>query len=219
MSLSTKCGRIVITDGLIGIGPTLVRRIVEQGGSAIYNGLLSEEYQISDAGALAHAESRVTHVPLLLTQEWDVEQLFRVAISKLVDIDGVAVNVSLPECLVRVADLPLDTWQNTLHTGLNLPFWIAKAAIGEFLAGGSSGRLVFVVEQPGVAGSNAAQASVVTALQGLSRSIAKEYGSRGITSNVVIWDRSCIPPVETILFLLGEGASFISGELFTVYGS
>jgi NAD(P)-dependent dehydrogenase (short-subunit alcohol dehydrogenase family) len=123
---------------------------------------------------------------------------------------------------------------------LRQAFWLARRVIWEFLAGGNGGRLVFVTEPPRqwAAGGPGDEPNTVVggALCSLSRSIAKEVGSRAVACNVVLaapalpaGDRTgrsgprpasaahlSLPLIESALYLASEDASFVNGEVLTV---
>ena len=66
-------------------------------------------------------------------------------------------------------------------------------------------------------------ATTRTALDAFGRSVAKEYGRRGIRCNTVVLDPLGLAPasasaLDTILFLLSEDASFVNGDLLQVSG-
>jgi NAD(P)-dependent dehydrogenase (short-subunit alcohol dehydrogenase family) len=66
-------------------------------------------------------------------------------------------------------------------------FLLARRAVSEFLAEGDGGRLVFVgsFSDRGMT-SQAAYAASKGALRGLALTLAKEYGHKGIFTNVVV---------------------------------
>lgn len=91
--------------------------------------------------------------------------------------------VAVDGLLLRVGDDDIDAVLATnvkgaLYLARSSVRWMMKAKWGRFVAVGS------VVGQMGNAGQSVYAASKA-ALDGLTRSIAREYGSRGVTANVV----------------------------------
>jgi 3-oxoacyl-[acyl-carrier protein] reductase len=113
------------------------------------------------------------------------------------------------DILVNNAGLTRDTlvmrmseadWDIVLHTNLRAAFLCSKAALKPMLKQ-RYGRIVNVSSLAGVAG-NAGQANYSASkagLIGLTKSLAKEVGSRNITVNAV-----APGPVATELFLKGK---------------
>ena len=85
--------------------------------------------------------------------------------------------------LARMKD---DDWQDVVDTNLTGAFHVARRAIGPMMKA-RWGRLIFVssvgayLGAPGQTNYAASKAGLI----GFARSIAREYGSRGITANVV----------------------------------
>jgi 3-oxoacyl-[acyl-carrier protein] reductase len=86
-----------------------------------------------------------------------------------------------------VATMPSDDWELVLRTNLDGPFYCVRRAMRSMIRG-RWGRIVNVGSVAGVVGS-AGQANYAAAkagLIGLTRSVAREVASRGITVNAVV---------------------------------
>jgi 3-oxoacyl-[acyl-carrier protein] reductase len=85
--------------------------------------------------------------------------------------------------LVRMSE---DDWSSVIDTNLTGSFRLAKRAVAKMMRL-RRGRIVFVSSVVGLLGSagQVNYAASKSGLVGMARSIAREYGGRGITANVV----------------------------------
>jgi 3-oxoacyl-[acyl-carrier protein] reductase len=85
--------------------------------------------------------------------------------------------------LVRMSD---DDWASVIDTNLTGSFRLAKRAVSKMMRA-RRGRIIFISSVVGLLGSGGQvnYAASKAGLVGMARSIAREYGSRGITANVV----------------------------------
>ena len=144
------------------------------------------------------------------------------------------------------AMMPDEDWQAVIDTNLSGSFYVARQLLPA-LIGNRWGRIILIssVSSRGTAGQ-ANYAASKAGLIGLSATLAKEYGAKGITSNVVLpglfdsdlsraavsdearaqWQRLCpagrvAEPRDVsslVLFLASEAASFINGQVIPVTG-
>jgi 3-oxoacyl-[acyl-carrier protein] reductase len=180
---------VVVTGGSRGIGRAIVLGAVERGARVAFCARTlgpGAEAVRDEAAARAGAPNRVLAVRADVSKEAEVEALFDAAIERFGRVD-VAVNnaaVNRDDLLVR---LPVEVFDEVIATNLTSAFLVARRAISEFIAQGEGGRIVSIgsLSENG-ATSQASYASSKGGLQGLTRTIAKEYGRRGIYANVVV---------------------------------
>jgi 3-oxoacyl-[acyl-carrier protein] reductase len=162
-----------------------------------------------------------------------------VAVTRFSKLDTVIAVVHATR-LPSLHDLSRDQWERLVVAPLRRVFRLARSAIEEFLAEGTGGRIVLIVDvRPGrdERGSNAI---VEQALVSLARSIAREYGRREVACNVLLpsghaaggtlaaastrpddehdatSSGDVVAVIRHALFLASPAASFINGEALVV---
>lgn len=153
------------------------------------------------------------------------------------------VQVGIEEDFSDFLDMTYESWDDAINRNLNITFNVTKEVL-PFMVSGGYGRIVNtssvtgpVVSNPGEASYSAAKAAIV----GLSRSLAIEFGDRGITVNSVLpgWigtdsqtEAEAAGGLNTplrrsatgeevangIVFLASREASYITGESLVVDG-
>ncbi len=90
----------------------------------------------------------------------------------------------------QIADLDIDRWTGLSQTAVWASFFCAQSASPYLRAAGVRGRLILISSPSGVEGSHTLPlySPVKAAQRGLAKSLAREWGSVGITVN-------CIAPV------------------------
>jgi 3-oxoacyl-[acyl-carrier protein] reductase len=164
---------VLVTGGNRGIGRAIAEAFVAQGDRVAVTtrsggapeGCLDVRCDITDAGAVeaAFAEVEAAHGP--------VEVLVANA------------GITADGLLVRMSD---DDWASVIDTNLTGSFRLAKRAVSKMMRA-RRGRIIFISSVVGLLGSGGQvnYAASKAGLVGMARSIAREYGSRGITANVV----------------------------------
>ena len=175
----------VVTGGSRGIGRAIARRLAQAGATVVVNYVSNEAAAaetveaISEAGGTARAA------------RFDVGDAaaVRAAFDEIIDREGrvdILVNnagLAIDGLLLRLKD---DDWNRVLQTNLTGVFYCTRAAVRSMLRA-RYGRIVNLTSvvasmgNPGQAAYAAAKAGVV----GLTRSLAREVASRGITVNAL----------------------------------
>jgi 3-oxoacyl-[acyl-carrier protein] reductase len=169
-----QAGRsVLVTGGNRGIGRAIAEAFLAQGDQVAVtsrsgggpDGALDLRCDITDGAAVeaAFADIEAAHGP--------VEVLVANA------------GITADTLLVRMSE---EDWASVIDTNLTGSFRLAKRAVSKMMRA-RRGRIIFISSVVGLLGSGGQvnYAASKAGLVGMARSIAREYGTRGITANVV----------------------------------
>ncbi|HEY8729807.1 MAG TPA: 3-oxoacyl-ACP reductase FabG [Acidothermaceae bacterium] len=164
---------VLITGGSRGIGLAAAKAFAAQGDR------VAVTYLSSDApeGVLA--------IRCDVTDAADVEAAFVAVEAEHGPVEVLVANAGITRdtLLLRMTD---DDWNAVIGTNLTGAYRVARRAARAMLRA-HGGRMIFVSSVVGLSGSagQANYAATKAGLVGFTRSLAREFGSRGITANVV----------------------------------
>lgn len=238
---------IVITGGSRGIGRAIVIEAARAGHDVVFG--YREDVAAAEQTRALVAELAPERVcqPLQVDQRVPeaCDEFAHAAREHVAEIRAVVCNAGINRDGMAYS-MGNESWREVIDTNLSGSFYVARAFLGDLLASGD-GRLVFVssIVEHGASGQ-ANYAASKAGLIGLSSSLAKEYGRKGLTSNVVspgmfetdmtarslpdshreFWLRFCptrrmgrpAEVAEAVLFLCSREASFINGAVLPVDG-
>ncbi len=168
----TASRSVLVTGGSRGIGLATARTLAEAGHR------VAVTYRGSAPGGLLAVRCDVTATG-------DVDRAFTEVEEQHGPVEVVVSNAGITEdsLLLRMSE---ESFTRVLDTNLTAAYRVAKRASRAMLKA-RWGRLVFVSSVVGLSGAagQANYAASKAGLVGFSRSLARELGSRGITSNVV----------------------------------
>lgn len=169
---------VIVTGTARGIGRAIMARCVEEGARVL---AIDVDPAVEEAAAAAGAEAVVGDI----TEDGIAERVVARAVERFGRLDGLVNNAAL----VLEGDLlatDWDNWRRTLAINLDAPFRWCQVAIPAMLETGG-GSIVNVSSTEGIV-ARPDHASYVTskaALNGLTRSIAIDFGRREIRANTI----------------------------------
>lgn len=232
---------VLINGGSRGIGAAMVKTFADAGWSVAFTYKSSEERakELEKAtGALAiKADS---------ANEEQVVGAVALAEERLGKIDCLINNAAISSFSV-FTDITLDAWNEMLSVNLTGAFLYSRAVIPGMVRR-QEGRIINISSMWGITGSSCEvhYSAAKAALIGMTKALAKELGPSGITVNAIapgvidtemnrnsLTDEDLAALIDetplmrigkaeeiaaSALFLAGEGASFITGEVLSVNG-
>jgi NAD(P)-dependent dehydrogenase (short-subunit alcohol dehydrogenase family) len=238
---------LFLTGGSRGIGAGIIEAAAVAGYDVAFT--YRERRDAADAVrarvTLAAPEARCAAYALDVRRSADVERIGGEVLDDFGTVHVVVNNAAITHAWLAIATSDED-WQAVLDTNLTGAFYVARQFLPAFLANGF-GRFIFLssIAAHGMTGDVAYAASKAGVL-GLSGSLAKEYGRKGITSNALLPSlfetemtlnelsagsrefhaRHCpagrpgriCEAAATVLFLASDGAAYINGQELGVTG-
>jgi NAD(P)-dependent dehydrogenase (short-subunit alcohol dehydrogenase family) len=175
-----------VTGGSRGIGAAIVREATRQGHDVAFTYVHSESaaHELARECAEIAPARKVRPYRLDVRSSAEVEATGDRVLEDFGSVDVVVANAGINHnnLLVSMSD---EEWRDVIETNLTGAFFVVRQFLPTFLAQ-RFGRVILMgsLGTTGVSGQANYCASKAGML-GLSATIAKEYGKRGITSNVV----------------------------------
>jgi 3-oxoacyl-[acyl-carrier protein] reductase len=180
-------GRVaVVTGGSRGIGRAIAVALGARGAKVVVNYTSNEGAANEAAAAVVAAGGAAVTKRFDVADSAGVDAAFKEIVAAegglhiLVNNAGIAVNTLLLGA--KDAD-----WKRALDVNLNGTFHCCRAAIRSLMKAKETGRIINITSITGEIGS-AGQAPYVAAkagIIGLTKTLAREYASRGVTVNAV----------------------------------
>ena len=176
----------LVTGGSRGIGRAIGVALGRLGAKVVLNYTSNEAAAIEAAAAVAAAGGTAT------TKRFDVSDSAAVdsAIKEVVAAEG-GLHILVNNAGVAINALVLGAkdadWKRSIDVNLNGTFYCCRSALRHLLKAKDAGRIINITSITGETGS-AGQGPYVAAkagIIGLTKTLAREYASRGVTANAV----------------------------------
>ncbi len=238
---------LLVTGGSRGIGRAIAMRFGAEGANVALTYMSDEEAAKSAVHQIreqAGEQATIKAFQLDVRKSEAVDETIEAVIQSLDGLDVVVNNAGIMDNQAA-AMMSDEAWSRVMDTNLTGPFYVCRSVLTHFMLQ-RSGRIVNIasIAEDGASGQ-ANYAASKAGLIGLTRSLAREYGPRGITANAVVpglietemieegddrlvdyWEKSC--PVgrlgtveevaDAVWFLSRRESSFINGATLRVSG-
>jgi 3-oxoacyl-[acyl-carrier protein] reductase len=243
MDLSDRVA--IVTGGGRGIGRAIALKLAEAGASITVNDIGDMGPAKEVAGEIRKLGQDSLVVAADISQAADVTSLIDAAVEKYGKVDILVNNAGITrdQLILRMSE---DDWDKVLEVNLKSVFLCSKAVLRHMMRQ-RWGRIVNIssivglIGNPGQANYSSSKAGII----GLTRTIAKEVASRGITCNAIAPGFIDTPMTqqlpeerrqelmnqvplgflgtprdvaEAVAFLASEEARYITGQVLTVDG-
>ncbi|HET7029713.1 MAG TPA: 3-oxoacyl-ACP reductase FabG [Candidatus Limnocylindrales bacterium] len=176
---------VLVTGSSRGIGAAIAQRAAEEGARVAVHSRAGVEaaQRVVEAAQAAGADARAFQADL---SDGDAaEGLVEEVVTAFGRLDGLVNNAGMDQRGPTLALAP-DEWDRVIATNLSASFRTMRAAIPVMLEQGS-GSIVNIASRLGQMGipETAAYSAAKAGLIGLTRSLAREFGAKGIRINAV----------------------------------
>ncbi len=184
----------VITGGTRGIGRGIAEAFLAQGATVVVSG--KSEVKGAQAVDEMGGGDRISFMACDVRDQQQIEHLIDETARRYGTVDILVNNAGGTDGWALVHELSDAAWQNALNWNLNAVFWATRRAL-KYQLEREWGRIINISSVEGKQANKPAVSHYITnkhAINGLTKAVAHEYGTRGITCNAI-----CPGAVETDL--------------------
>ncbi len=176
----------LVTGSTSGIGLGIATALAHTGANIILNGLgTDEEIEAAVSGVREIATGRVQYAPANMLVPGEIEQMIDEANNQFSGIDLLINNAGIQH-VSPVQNFPIDKWNDIIAINLSSAFHTIRGATPRMIEK-RWGRIVNVASVHALVASpfKAAYISAKHGIAGLTKTVALELATRGITVNAV----------------------------------
>ncbi len=175
----------VITGSSRGIGRAIAQKLALNGYDVVINYLNSELKAKELQEEIEKQGGRAITVKADVSASKEALALIEKTVATYGSIDVLVNNAGINhnQLALKMSD---DDWSRIINTNLDAAFYCSRAAL-RFMTRQKRGRIINITSVVGLTGNpgQVHYAAAKAGLTGLTKSLAKEYGKRGITVNTV----------------------------------
>lgn len=234
----------IITGGTRGIGRGIAELFAEQGAKVIITGRSAQNSTAAEINSAINPDHAVKYIGCDMADRTAISSLIESVLKDYGRIDVLVNNAGITEdtLFIRMSD---EQWNSVIDTNLNAVFHITQPVV-KAMSKQKSGSIINMSSVVGLHG-NPAQVNYATTKAGLigfTKSLAKEYGRRGIRVNAIapgfistemtdklpeeiqnkykenipLGDFGSINDVAELSLFLAGSANYITGQVIQVDG-
>ncbi|HEY7244470.1 MAG TPA: SDR family oxidoreductase [Xanthobacteraceae bacterium] len=233
--------RILITGGARGLGRAFAEAAIAAGARVAVADVLEE------AGRATASDIGAVFAPLDLASGASINACVNAAAAALDGLDGLVNNGAITTSGGKtLEELDLETWDHVMAVNVR-GTWLATRAALPYLRSSRNGRVVNIASDTALWGAPRLLAYVASkgAVIAMTRSMARELGTDGVTVNAVAPGLTVVEATEyvpvdrhalyaggralnraqvpddvcgTVIYLLSDAAAFVTGQLLAVNG-
>ena len=184
MFLKGKCA--LVTGSTSGIGLAYAKALAAEGAGLVINGFGDPAAIAAEVAELAAVSgARAIHVDADLTRRDGVEALMAAAADKFGGVD-ILINNAGMQHVAPIEEFPVDKWDAIIALNLTAAFDAARLAVPYMKARGW-GRIISTASAHSTTASpfKAAYVSAKHGLTGLTKTLALELATSGVTANCI----------------------------------
>lgn len=185
MSERLKDQVALVTGASRGIGKAIALALAAEGASVVVNYTSSQDAAQALVETIVKAGGKALAIKADVAQPEQVEALVKETLAQLGRIDILVNNAGITRDTLLLR-MKLEDWQAVINLNLTGVF-LCTQAVSKSMLKQRSGKIINIASvagqmgNPGQANYSAAKAGVI----GLTKTLAKEFASRGITVNAV----------------------------------
>lgn len=239
--------RLLVTGAARGLGAAFAESAVIAGAAVAIADVLEDRGR-ETAAKLAGTGGRAVYVPLDLADPASTDACAAGAADALGGIDGLVNNGAIATGIggKTLDEIDVETWDRVMNVNVR-GVWLMTKAAAPYLRAAGNGKIVNVASDTALWGAPRLMHYVASkgAVISMTRAMARELGGDGIAVNAVAPGLTLVEATEyvpaerhrlyvdgrainreqhaadvvgTVLFLLSDGADFVTGQLLPVNG-